>query len=82
MSIQVTNKEFEKVAQDYTKDLAVIGYNLEWRAKVLLSAIKGYTRILSKETPRNRQGYSTRTARRHKRVIDPATWFQTKQNEK
>ena len=81
MSLQISSQEFEKVTQEYTNDLAGMGYDFEWRYKVLLSAIKGYSRILSKETPRNRPGVNSRTARRHKRVMGPSTWFHVKPKE-
>ena len=47
----------------------------------MFSAIKGYSRILNKGTPRNRPGFSSVTARRHKRVMGPSTWFQTRPKE-
>ena len=40
MSLQVSSQEFEKVTQEYMNDLAGMGYDFEWRCKVLLSAIK------------------------------------------
>ena len=53
MSLHISSEEFEKVTQEYTDDLAGMGYGPEWRFKVLLSAVKGYSRILGRETPRN-----------------------------
>ena len=81
MSLQVSTEEFERVTQEYTNDLAGMGYNYDWRSKVLLSAIKGYSRILNKGTQRNQPGFSSTTARRHKRVMGPSTWFHVKPKE-
>ena len=71
--------EFESVTQDYMDDLEGMGYPEPWRAKVLMGAIKGYTRVLYTcslgLTRRNRNGKSTKVRRRFKMMIGPSTWF-------
>ena len=46
---------------------------------MLLGATKGYARILRKvimrEVDRNRQGASSQTHRRYKRLVGPSNWF-------
>merc|ERR1711954_386438 len=85
MSPDVSKEEFESVTQQYTDDLVGMGYGTEWRERVLLSAIKGYSKILKKcedmGTPRNQPGCSTRKARRHKKVLGSSTWFQEREKE-
>merc|ERR1711954_285231 len=60
-------------------ELDAMGYTLEWRQKVLQSAITGYMRILHKEecggTPRNRKGADTLKTRRFKKLVGISEWF-------
>merc|ERR1711954_206549 len=84
-SVYCSQEDFEGVTKEYLNDLEGMGYSREWRYKVLLSAIKGYTRVLRKVdlglVARNRPGRDTRQKRRHKKLLGPATWFQVQREE-
>ena len=50
-----------------------MGYSIDWRAKVLTSAMLGYIRILKQETEgapnRNRKGQATLTKKRFMKLL-------------
>merc|ERR1711954_12723 len=84
-SVYCSQEDFEEVTKQFLDDLEGMGYSREWRLKVLLSAIKGYTRVLRKVdlglVARNRPGRDTKQKRRHKKLLRPATWFQVQREE-
>ena len=81
-SIHESKEEIEEILIEYMDNLIGMGYEEEWRVKVLSSSLKGYRRILKLvekgNTERNRQGASTRTSRRWKKLMGPSTWFKRK----
>ena len=78
-SMFASREQVEEVLTEYMDNLIGMGYDEDWRTKVLSSSIKGYRRILGQvregKTQRNREGASTRTSRRWGRLMGPSTWF-------
>ena len=66
-------KEVESILGELMDDLSAMGYQLEWREKVLRSALVGYMRIPDKVkkgiTSRNRKGSQTLNTRRFKKLV-------------
>ena len=75
----------ETVLVDFMDELSAAGYGVDWRERVLASALLGYERILDKERrgtcSRNRSGATTFKSRRAKRLAGAKTWFQDKDKE-
>ena len=81
-STMVGTDRFEAIIRKYMDDLAAMGFNHQWRKKVLGGAMTGYRRILFREaqgtTSRNRLGGETAVARRVRKLCGKTTWFTKK----
>ena len=84
-STALSQGDVEKILVDYMDDLCGMGYGLEWRKRVLTSAMVGYKRILYKESVgngrRNRLGACTLLKRRVQKLCGPRTWFNMRQSK-
>ena len=58
-SLAIGQAEVEKILKQYMDDLAAMGYQFDWRRKILEKALIGYGRVLKKVgegvTSRNRK---------------------------
>ena len=84
-SLEVDTEEMEKITTRYMDNLMAMGYTLEWRVKVLKSALVGYQRILFKVDHdgirRNRKGVDTHQKRRFRKLCGQAEWYRVKQED-
>ena len=62
-----------------------MGFSLQWRKRLLASAMTGYRRVLHREeqgyTKRNRLGKDTALGRRVRKLCGNSSWFKTKKSE-
>ena len=72
-SLYIGKEENEVILQDLMDDLTAMGYSAEWREDILISATRGYMRMLSCTEKglksRNRKGKETLKARRFKKIL-------------
>ena len=78
-SRELSVTEYEVRLGDYMGELAMGGYSHQWRCEVLLSAIKGYSRIWDLEVTGkgyvNRPNHVTAVRRRANKLIGKSNWF-------
>ena len=78
-SRELSVTEYEVTLRDYMGELAMGGYSHQWRCEVLLSAIKGYSRIWDLEVTGkghvNRPNHVTAAKRRANKLIGKQMWF-------
>ena len=81
----LSKNEHQNILVTFMDELSAMGHPLEWRLKILHSSIKGYMRVLKKVedgvVTRNRQGYTTNTHRRFKKLCGKTVWFEDHQDE-
>ena len=66
----------ESITSQYMENLAAMGYSVEFKEKVVKSALVGYQRILFKvEEGRSRQGKDTFKKRRFQKLCGISQWL-------
>lgn len=78
-------RTFEEITAKFMDNLSAMGFNLEWREKVLEKALTGYQRILRKaalgEGRRNRTGACTSIKRRFSKLTGNTDWYKVEEKD-
>ena len=78
-SVNMPKEMVDEILLEYMDNLLGMGYEEEWRLKVLTSTVRGYSRKMEKvekgDTLRNRDVASTATVRQWKKILGPSQLF-------